>query len=121
MTLSDALDRGYRGWVFGDPLHKIDLGALETIVAAAIEHERFCADRIHYYRVRMDSNHPKRWVRRAWYGRTWQAEWDGCYWCPRAYTRAGIERKALRWQRRGRPWWLDYRRRWRRLVRRGSL
>lgn len=53
----------------------------------------------HYYRVRMDSNHPKRHVRRTWYGRTWQAEWEGTLWCPRAYTRRGIERKAARWQR----------------------
>ena len=48
------------------------------------------------YRVRTTTNHPKRWVRRAWYGRTWQAEWDGCLWAARAYTEAGVLRKAAR-------------------------
>lgn len=30
---------------------------------------------------------PARSVRKAWYGRTWQAEWEPCPWCPRAYRR----------------------------------
>lgn len=53
-------------------------------------------EEIMYYRVRQ-SDHPKRSVRNTWYGRTWQAEWEMCPWCPRAYTRWGIERKARRW------------------------
>lgn len=60
---------------------------------------------IHFYRVRQYPNHPLRRVRRAWYGRTWQAEWewsDGdthapCYRCPRGYTLRGCQRKAARW------------------------
>jgi len=34
-----------------------------------------------YYRVQSD----KRWWRRKW-----QAEWDGCRWAQRGYTRPGI-------------------------------
>lgn len=49
------------------------------------------------YRVRQSRNHPSRHVRHAWYGRTWQAEWTDTVWCPRAYTRSGVERKARRW------------------------
>lgn len=41
---------------------------------------------IDYYRVTTD-----RWRR------TWQAEWQGCERAPRAWTRRGIERRALRW------------------------
>ena len=55
------------------------------------------------YRVRQSATHPKRWVRRAWYGRTWQAEWDGCLWAARAYTEAGVRRKAaqrMTWSQR---------------------
>lgn len=53
---------------------------------------------IFYYRVRQSRTHPERRVRKAWYGRTWQAELsDNTVWCPRAYTRWGIERKARRW------------------------
>ena len=55
------------------------------------------------YRVRTTTNHPLRRVRKAWYGRTYQAEWEGVGWCPRAYTARGIRRKAYRWQRRGYP------------------
>ena len=51
------------------------------------------------YRVRQSRNHPKRYVRAAWYGRTWQAEWDDCMWAPRAYTEAGVRRKAARQMR----------------------
>lgn len=40
-------------------------------------------------------------VIRRWWSRGWQAEWDLCPWCPRAYTRRGIERKARRWRRWG--------------------
>ena len=62
------------------------------------------------YRVRTDVNHPKRHVRKAWYGRTWQAEWDGCLWAPRAYTKAGLLRKASRRSRwspeRAHRYWL---------------
>ena len=78
---------------------------------------------IHYYRVQ--NRHPncrywwfRRWVdghahasemptlvvwwmvhtfprpRRPWL-RTWQAEWDGCQHAVRAFTRRGIERKAI--------------------------
>ena len=35
--------------------------------------------------------------KRRWWKRTWQAEWDGCQWAPRAFTEAGCYRKALRW------------------------
>ncbi len=61
-------------------------------------------DAIHYYRVRQSTTHPERSVRKAWYGRTWQAEWEGSGWCPRAWTRRGIQRKARRWFRRGEGW-----------------
>ena len=50
--------------------------------------------------------------RRPWM-RTWQAEWPGCQWAPRAYTRRGIERRAERWYRRGgRPEWQIRLHRW---------
>ncbi len=52
------------------------------------------------YRVRTTRDHPLREVRKAWYGRTWQAEWEMCPWCPRAYTERGIHRKARRWSGR---------------------
>ena len=40
-------------------------------------------------------HHPDRWRR------SWQAEWDiDCRWAPRAWTRAGVERKAARWRAR---------------------
>lgn len=60
------------------------------------------------YRVRqkLSYRHPDRHVRPAWYGRTWQAEWNPCPWCPRAWTEAGVRRKAARWQRRGFAWQL---------------
>ena len=32
--------------------------------------------------------------------RSWQAEWPGCGWCPRAYTELGARRKAGRWRKR---------------------
>lgn len=50
------------------------------------------------YRVRQSRTHPERHVRQAWYGRTWQAEWEDAVWCPRAYTEWGVRRKARRWQ-----------------------
>lgn len=60
-------------------------------------------DRILLYRVRQTTTHPERWVRKAWYGRTWQAEpEEGIAWCPRGYTKAGALRKARRW--RGYSW-----------------
>lgn len=51
---------------------------------------------IHVYRVRQSADHPERHVRKAWYGRTWQAEWTPCPWAARAYTKRGVERKARR-------------------------
>lgn len=77
-----------------------------------------------FYRVRQNPDHPKRWVRKTWYGRTWQAEWDGVRWCPRAYTRRGIERKVARWIRNNKPTpGMVRRRRWirRHITRRGEL
>ena len=45
-------------------------------------------------------------VKKHWWCRTWQAEWDGCEWAPRAYTKRGIERRARRVHRGGgRPDW----------------
>lgn len=38
--LSNALDRGYRDWTFGDPLNKIDLSALDAIIEAATRYEQ---------------------------------------------------------------------------------
>lgn len=60
------------------------------------------------YRVRQSTTHPERSVRKAWYGRTWQAEWEPCPWCPRAYTKRGVARKARRWQARGLEWHLRH-------------
>ena len=54
-------------------------------------------DGLTVYRVRQSATHASREVRRAWYGRTWQAEWQDTVWCPRAYTEAGVRRKAARW------------------------
>jgi len=48
------------------------------------------------YRVRESRSHPDRAVRKAWYGKTWQAEWDMCPWCPRAYTERGVRRQGRR-------------------------
>ena len=45
-----------------------------------------------YYRVQSD----KRWWRRKW-----QAEWDGCRWAQRGYTRSGI--RAMVRVRRSHP------------------
>lgn len=45
-----------------------------------------------YYRVQSD----KRWWRRKW-----QAEWDGCRWAQRGYTRPGI--RAMARVRRSHP------------------
>lgn len=79
---------------------------------------------INVYRVRQSDHHPLRHVRKAWYGRTWQAEWPGTVWCPRGYTECGVRRKARRWMRRG---WatpgMARRRRWIRdhVTRRGGL
>ena len=56
------------------------------------------------YRVRqpLPYRHPDRSVRPAWYARTWQAEWGpSCPWAPRAFTEAGVRRKAARWRRGG--------------------
>jgi hypothetical protein len=75
---------------------------------------------ITFYRVRQSTDHPLRHVRKAWYGRTWQAEWDGATWCPRAYTRRGIERKAARWHGRSRPRTVEARRWIRRNITRRS-
>jgi hypothetical protein len=58
------------------------------------------SDNFEVYRVRQSATHPERHVRKAWYGRTWQAEWQDCVWCPRGYTRSGALRKARRWQKR---------------------
>jgi hypothetical protein len=66
---------------------------------------------IHVYRVRQSTTHPARSVRKAWYGRTWQAEWEPCPWCPRAYTRRGVLRKARRWSSRNLEWQLTNARR----------
>jgi hypothetical protein len=55
------------------------------------------------YRVLQSRTHPDRRVRRAWYGRTWQAELGGG-WSPRAYTERGVRRKAARWDARGPEW-----------------
>lgn len=35
---------------------------------------------------------------KPWYRRTWQAEWDGCLWASRGYTRRGVVGGA--WVRR---------------------
>ena len=51
------------------------------------------------------------WEVVAWYGRTWQAEWEPCPWCPRAYTRRGVLRKARRWSSRNLEWQLTNARR----------
>ena len=85
------------------------------------EHTEICAP-TSYYRIRT-GKHPKRHVRHTWYGRRWQAEWDGCRWAPRAYTRRGIERRSARWRDKG--WPTDAmiaRRRWvrRNITRRGE-
>lgn len=40
---------------------------------------------------------------RRW-GRPWQAEWEDCWYAPRAWTRQGAIRKALRWYRNGTDW-----------------
>jgi hypothetical protein len=40
-----------------------------------------------------------RWHVDRWF-RSWQAEWDGCRYAPRSWTRAGVIRKAHRWMRR---------------------
>ena len=53
---------------------------------------------------------------RRWWKRTWQAEWEGCMWCPRAYTQPGVHRKAMRWMAWS-PWRQRTYVRWRRLVR----
>lgn len=53
---------------------------------------------IEYYRVQgrwmWNSGMGGRFRPRRWWLRTWQAEWDGCRRAPRAYTKAGIRRKA---------------------------
>ena len=36
---------------------------------------------VEVYRVNWD---------KPWYRRTWQAEWEGCYWTHRGYTRRGL-------------------------------
>ena len=36
---------------------------------------------IDFYRVQ---------VRKPWWRRKWQAEWDGCMWAQRGYTKRGI-------------------------------
>lgn len=52
------------------------------------------------------------WPTRPW-RRTWQAEWEGCEWAPRAYTESGIRRRAERWHRHGgRPGWQIALHRW---------
>lgn len=68
---------------------------------------------IHVYRVRQH-DHPERRVRKAWYGRTWQAEWERCPWAPRAYTERGVRRKAARWSGQSLEWQLKraWRRQW---------
>lgn len=33
--------------------------------------------------------------------RSWQAEWVDCMWAPRAWTEAGVLRKAARWRDSG--------------------
>lgn len=38
--------------------------------------------------------------------RTWQAEWEGCFYACRAYTKRGVIRKAKRWQK----WGTDFKR-----------
>lgn len=53
------------------------------------------------YVYRVQTNHRLWRVRR-----TWQAEWEPCPWCPRAYTERGVRRRAARWQRRGFDWQL---------------
>ena len=51
---------------------------------------------IDYYRVHW--NGPGgRFKPARWWRRTWQAEWPGCRRAPRAFTRRGVERKAIRW------------------------
>lgn len=78
-------------------------------------------DDIDYYRVQQrwtnlhkgDPTPATRRVPEHWWNRTWQAEWDGCDWAPRAYTRWGIERRATRWRRQGgRPAWQIAAHRW---------
>lgn len=75
-----------------------------------MRHEQINND-IYVYRVRQSTNHPDRRVRKAWYGRTWQAEFHQTVWAPRAYTEQGVRRKAKRWQRRGLEWRLRHARR----------
>lgn len=36
--------------------------------------------------------------------RNWQAEWEGCRWAPRAWTKTGVIRKAKRWRARYAIW-----------------
>jgi hypothetical protein len=54
-----------------------------------------CMPKVQVYRVQ-ENKRPR------WLYRTWQAEWDECPRAPRAWTRAGVERKARQWQRRAR-------------------
>lgn len=66
-------------------------------------------DEIDLYRVQQrwthveagDTTPASRRVPERWWKRTWQAEWEGCDWAPRAYTRQGIERRSARWRRNG--------------------
>lgn len=62
-------------------------------------------DDIYVYRVRQ-TNHPERCVRKAWYGRTWQAEFvnQPTMWAARAYTERGVRRKIAKFDRRGVEW-----------------
>lgn len=56
------------------------------------------------YRIGGGTHRPHwahRWHADRWF-RSWQAEWaPDCMWAPRAWTKAGVIRKARRWRRRG--------------------
>lgn len=63
------------------------------------------ADGIDTYRIGIRSVKGFRQLTRPvdrWF-RTWQAEWETCRTAPRAWTEAGVLRKARRWRRNERP------------------
>lgn len=72
------------------------------------------------YRVQTRWKGQRRVPRHPW-SRTWQAEWVGCQWAPRAWTERGIRRRAARWHRNGgrAQWQIDLHRKIRKALGRG--
>lgn len=76
----------------GIDAYRIGYGRLWKFAARRRLHAQGITDPKAFWHVSVSRPTSDRWRR------CWQAEWTGCQRAPRAWTKAGVTRKAKRWQ-----------------------